>query len=703
MSHELYSKILVSLAKDPRYTKLPEAWSHRAKVASPLCGDELELFLRIDEGRCVEIGYEAHACILCKASSHVMCAQLEGKELSSQNAARQSLEEAIADAKTTGPYAGFEVLSRFPSRHACALLPWRALERALVETWGEEPPQSSEPAQEVSTDALKARHALEVVQQWRAQGQDTVLVTLVAVDGSSPCPLGSHMVVSQTGAFWGSVSGGCVESAVVTAAIELMSESSPKAHRRLTYTIANSQAGEVGLPCGGQIQVYLQKSPPLEHIERWSAITREAPLHLRVVALDGGEPVLCSLEDWDASLPLKLKEQIPHDADTPFLWKSDRGKDYFVEPVCLPPQIFIVGGTHVAQKLSWLCQGLGFEPVVIEPRAALGKKERFPGATVLQESPETVLAQQLHADAAVIMLTHNPRLDDPAIKLALESRAYYVGALGSRKTQRERLARLEQEGVPMQQLERIHGPVGLSIGAKGASEIALSILAEVVQSRRNASLVTKKIGAVVLAAGASQRFGRENKLLASTEHSVVLRQVVSRVLEAGIKPCVVVLGHEAPVVRESLSGLAVEFVENADYAQGMGGSVACGMQAIAQTKVDAAFVVLGDMPAVRVEDYEALAAAHRASTQHLIVAPEAGRANARRLGNPILWPRRYFKELTQLSGDRGAKALLLDAPGAVLRLYIAHPGVLRDVDTKADLAAVTSTTQEAHNAQETEA
>lgn len=679
MSDALYSQPLLELAKDRRFAEPLTDYTHKARITSALCGDDLELFLRMEQGRCVEVGYKAQACILCKASASVMANALSGMSTRDVEKTRESLEQAIATGDTQGAYAAFGVLTRFPSRQACALLPWRALERAMVSAELVDDPR------EPSTQAPPARsfdRAEDVLAHWQALGQACALATLISVDGSSPSPLGSHMVVSETGAFWGSVSGGCVESAVVAAGRSLLDQPSSRGHELLGFSIANSQAGEVGLPCGGQIQVYLQKAPGPDQVKAWIEAIHAPALHLRITRLDGSAPLVFRADQPPEQLPpgLDLKEA----SDAPLLWGSAED-GCFVEPLACKPPLVIVGGTHIAQKLSELGQTLGFAPVIIEPRASLAVADRFAGAKVLMQSPTKALPALLGPDSAVVMLTHSPQLDDPALKLALPSQAYYVGALGSRKTQRARLERLATAGLSQKELDRLHGPVGLAIGAKGAAEIALSILAQVVQARRMQSQVKKEIGAVVLAAGSSRRFGEHNKLLAPLGESCVVRTVVSKILAAGIGPCVVVLGHEAQRVRQALAGLDVVFVENDAHDAGMGHSVARGIAQIAKSSVDASFVALGDMPFVRIEDYEAIAAAHRSSTQHLIVAPEAGRAKARRLGNPILWPRRYFEQLMELKGDRGAKSLLLDAPGAVLRLFVDHPGVLDDVDRPEDL------------------
>ena len=191
----------------------------------------------------------------------------------------------------------------------------------------------------------------------------------------------------------------------------------------------------------------------------------------------------------------------------------------------------------------------------------------------------------------------------------------------------------------------------------------------------------EKVGAVILAAGSSRRAGRINKLLHDIEGEPMIRRVARTTIDSGVHTGVVVLGHEAERVREALRDLPVEFVVNDTHTEGMGTSIARGVDAISSTDVDAAFIVLGDMPFLRVEDLERLLAAYRASPRHSIVVPEAGHGPDRRLGNPVLWPRRYFEELRRLRGDRGAKPILLAASETAVRVPLDHPGVLRDIDT----------------------
>ncbi|EDM75764.1 hypothetical protein PPSIR1_17695 [Plesiocystis pacifica SIR-1] len=683
----LYHERLLAHAHDPCCGPVPEDPTVEACATNPLCGDEVRVAARVEDGRFAALGCAVEACAVCVASASIMSALLREQPVSTLDEGLRALEAVVAgDAQLDSALAEsdldvFAALADYPSRRSCAFLPWRALEEALHGA----PPQAKDDASSPRAPAIApsvsaANTAWEAVAAARALGRDPAIATLIDVVGSSPCPVGSRMVVSATGEFWGSVSGGCVESMVVQAGLELLDAPEPTP-RILEFDIANSQVGAVGLPCGGRIRVAVSQAPSPAHIQALRALAA-TNAGVRLLDLRTGDarlvaaPAFPELASLSPSLPSFAREAL--DAGPRLLEEGET--QVLVEPLRAPPRLVLVGGTHVAQKLARLAREVDLEPVIVEPRAALADHRRFPGVEVLRERPERALPRLIDARTAVVMLTHDRKLDDPALRVALTSPACYVGALGSRKTASARLERLREAGLSEDALARLHGPAGVAIGGKGAGEIALSILAEVVATRRQKAARERRVGAVVLAAGSSRRAGPINKLLHVIDGEPMIRAVVRKTLAAGASPCVVVLGHEAERVREALAELPVAFVLNPEHAEGMGPSIARGVEAIAQTAVDASFVVLGDMPHVRVEDLERLIAAHRASTQHLIVAPEAGSGDQRRLGNPVLWPRRYFHELTRLRGDRGAKAILLGAPGAVLRVAIEDPGVLIDVD-----------------------
>lgn len=666
----LYAEELVSLAE--RAYALPAAGKF-GEAYNPLCGDAAKLGVRVVDGRFCAIGVEVQGCLVCRASAALLVEALRGAETSECSARLAELELRLTNRdEGAGRFAAFRRLHAYPSRHVCALLPWRALEDALHGGPARSVPAHAAPP---PTRALTG-DVWSHIEDIRADGDDAALVTLVRVGGSSPCPLGSRMVVASSGEFWGSVSGGCVESAVAQAALELLGASNPRSFSRLlTFRIANSQAGEVGLPCGGEIEVHITRAPSDEDIGRIRAATRAGSA--RIIELESGGWDIAQRASDASGTPVVIKaiEAVLKGADAIGV---PGAPSHFVEALREPPRLILVGGTHIAQKLAVLAAEVGFRPVLVDPRPAFANATRFGAIELHVGAPKDVLPALIDARGAVVLLSHNPDIDDPSLSIALRSEAFYVGALGSRKTQRERLVRLRAAGLSEAELARLHGPAGVPIGGQGAAEIALSILAEVVATRRHRA-APRRVGAVVLAAGTSRRAGTENKLLADIEGKVMVRRVVEATLEAEVCPVVVVLGHEAPRVRRALDGLNVVFVHNENYASGMGSSIGAGVRAI-RAQVDATLVVLGDMPYVRAQDIRLLVAAHRNSTQHLIIAPESGAEEERRLGNPVLWPERYFDALQRLDGDAGGKVVMQTSPGAVLRIPIDDDGVLRDVD-----------------------
>jgi xanthine dehydrogenase accessory factor len=150
-----------------------------------------------------------------------------------------------------------------------------------------------------------------------------------------------------------------------------------------------------------------------------------------------------------------------------------------------PLRLVIVGGVHIAQHLAGMAQATGFDAWIVDPREAFGSRSRFPDAHVVNEWPDEALKQiGVDARSAVVLLTHDPKLDDPALHIALASQAFYIGALGSRRTHAARAARMAQAGFDAPTIARVHGPVGLNIGAAGPAEIAVSVLAQMIQTLR---------------------------------------------------------------------------------------------------------------------------------------------------------------------------------------------------------------------------
>jgi xanthine dehydrogenase accessory factor len=314
----------------------------------------------------------------------------------------------------------------------------------------------------------------EIALDWHRTGRKAALATVVETWGSAPRPAGSQLVISGAGEIAGSVSGGCVEGAVVAEAIEALADGVP---RLLTYGVSDETAFAVGLACGGTIRVMVVPVGPLLP-EALLAELVAARATRRAAAL------VTDMANWAHRL-----SDGEGDPAVQARFRSDRsgleadGRFIAVHNPAL--RMIIVGAVHIAQPLVQMARICGYDPTLIDPRDAFGSAARFPGETILQDWPDEAMAT-LAPDArtAVVTLTHDPKLDDPAIRAALASDAFYLGCLGSVRTHAKRLERLRAEGMGEAQIARIHAPVGLDIGATSPAEIAVAILGQITQVLR---------------------------------------------------------------------------------------------------------------------------------------------------------------------------------------------------------------------------
>ncbi|WP_255011206.1 XdhC family protein [Roseovarius sp. M141] len=305
---------------------------------------------------------------------------------------------------------------------------------------------------------------------WHQSGQGAALATVVQTWGSAPRRVGAMLAVSGSGAMAGSVSGGCVEGAVMAEALEAIADGAP---RMLEYGVSDGDAFAVGLACGGTIRVLVQPigSALPEDVLEALVTARAARQPAALVTAPGAAPRL-EMSGHEERFRMD-RSGFQEDGET------------FVAIHNPPLRLIVVGAVHIAQALVPMARIAGYDPVIIDPRAAFASDTRFPGETLLDDWPDdAVRALGLDARTALVLLTHDPKLDDPALTEALRSDVFYIGALGSTRTHAKRLDRMREAGFTETDLARIHGPVGLDIGAAGPSEIALSILAQMTQVLR---------------------------------------------------------------------------------------------------------------------------------------------------------------------------------------------------------------------------
>src|SRR3954467_1498786 len=297
--------------------------------------------------------------------------------------------------------------------------------------------------------------------RWRELGRKVAVATVVATRSSAPRPIGSKLAVSESGELAGSVSGGCVESDVVLAAQEVLAGGEP---RLITYGITDEMAFGVGLPCGGEIDVFVEELTEAERPD----------VTLTVVA---GEGVGERLHDPE------LEQEARRRARSHVLELEDR--TVFADVEAPPTRLFVYGAVDTAEALCRAAKLLGWQTVVADARASFATPARIPSADELLVTwpDEAIAAVEPDLGTAVIVLTHDDKFDLPLIRAALASDAFYIGWIGSRRTQERRRDLLREEGLTDDELHRSAGPVGLVIGAVILGETAVSMLGEILATR----------------------------------------------------------------------------------------------------------------------------------------------------------------------------------------------------------------------------
>ncbi len=306
---------------------------------------------------------------------------------------------------------------------------------------------------------------------WIARGESIAIARVLETWGSAPRRPGSWMVVSSSGEIAGSVSGGCVEGAVRDIALEVLDGGGA---RLVEFGVDNSVAWSVGLSCGGKLLIAVQPfsldvaSELLERIEQGRSVTWFSRI------LDG-----------------RPSDKLERTSDpcVSGIDHEDRGEELVIsQTFSKPDRLLIIGGAEIAIHLVDMATHAGFETILVDPRAVFTDENRFLVAPdqVYTEWPQEVLPNLLpDANTYAVLLTHDPKIDDPAIKILLRSEVRYIGALGGSRTHAKRKQRLAENGYTEKDIARIRGPVGLKIGAATPAEIAISILAEVIQVRNS--------------------------------------------------------------------------------------------------------------------------------------------------------------------------------------------------------------------------
>lgn len=344
---------------------------------------------------------------------------------------------------------------------------------------------------------MSARELFSATSRWFAARRPFALVTVVRIFGSAPRGPGAAMAISGDGIVVGSVSGGCIEGAVYETAMHVIKDGSPVlAH----YGVSDEDAFAVGLTCGGDIDVYIERIDAGRH-PHFADLARDVAGGAPVAAATGlsddvlGDHVIVTegavlppsrADDSAVALVAEMRAMLK--SGTTAVVTVDGGR-YFVETFLPPPRMLIFGATDFAAALVRAAKLLGYHVVLCDARAVFATRERFPEADeIIVDQPYRYLGGvEVDERTAVCVLTHDPKFDIPLLETALATPAGYIGALGSRRTHAKRLATLRAAGVSPEALNRLHSPIGLDIGSSTPEETAISIMAEIIASRHAAS------------------------------------------------------------------------------------------------------------------------------------------------------------------------------------------------------------------------
>ncbi len=338
------------------------------------------------------------------------------------------------------------------------------------------------------------------IEHFVAKNKPFAIATVIQTWGSAPRPVGSAMIINEDLEMAGSVSGGCVEGAILRGVPEILKNKQPK---RVGFGITDEEAWAVGLSCGGQIQVFVepffgQNDPQMWEILRGelsknkgailvSKLNDEVSEHILVIpdniegieGVTSSHPLNSALQDFLVQNALRAyKERKTQTIETL------EGSTWFLQVFAPKAKLVIVGAAHITVDLVHLAQYFGFETMVIDPRGIFAEKTQFPTPPdhLYVTWPAEILPDlTLDAFTFAVLLTHDPKIDDQALHILLKSDVAYIGALGSRKTHEKRVKRLKEAGFSQEDISKIHAPIGVNIAAKSAREIALSIVGELIK------------------------------------------------------------------------------------------------------------------------------------------------------------------------------------------------------------------------------
>lgn len=369
--------------------------------------------------------------------------------------------------------------------------------------------------------------------------------------------------------------------------------------------------------------------------------------------------------------------------------ESEKGSlSVFIEPIRPISHLVIVGAGHVGRALTHLARLLDFNVTVIDNRAEVAKKEFLPdaGEIIAGDIPLSLQNLSISSNTYIVIASQGHKHDAEALKTCIHKDTAYIGLMGSRR--KIRLLKdnfIEQGWATLEDLDKIHAPVGIDISSETVQEIALSIAAELVKARHDKLTRIRKSGiwTLILAAGKSERMGKQ-KMLMPYQGSTIIETVVNKAVKSGSDHVIVVLGSHREEIREKILQLPVDIVVNESYNDGMLSSIHHGLEAVSR-RASAFIIMLGDQPMIPEGIIDRLIEAYKRSAKKIIIPVFQGKK-----GHPVLIDLDFREEINHLNPDTGLRELMRSHAEDIYELKVDTPDILSDIDTIEDYYIETS-------------
>lgn len=533
---------------------------------------------------------------------------------------------------------------------------------------------------------------------------DYQLGTLLTVNGSAPQIAGAMALFNKNQVILGTLGGGLLEANAQKMA-KIANQNQQNIIQSITFNAEVDD--EQGAICGGRAKYFIDVNPK-KHIAVYQQLTasiNQLQSGVLISLITKTEQEITVNKHWIENkqvLPKELESYLSNSinikkiiSERKPVWVENLYNDHnsvteislFIEPIFPKSQLVIVGAGHIGQALCKVASFADFDVVILDHRVELMNHQRFPDASkLIIESIENGFKNlNVSTNSYVVITTQGHRTDIEALRCCIQSDAAYIGIIGSiRKAKLLRMKFLKEDWANEDEIHFIQSPIGIDIHSKTVNEIAISIVAQLIQKRHEIHFLAKqkKVSAVILAAGKSTRMGKQ-KLLMPYENTSIIRSIVTKSLNSNLNQTIVVIGSHKNEVIEELNSLNIDLIENGRFEEGMLSSIQTGIKAVDEES-DGVMILLGDQPMVSINIINRLIATFQKSNKGVIIPT----FNNKR-GHPVLISKKYWKQIKDLNPAIGLRELMMNNTHDMLEIKMENDVILKDIDTPEDYELAT--------------